>query len=207
MIARPHHDQAQEVLGQYQTAKTRTNTSLAVPVLMLLWLMILDPGGTLGRVAYIVVPVLALVMIALRIFRTPGGAKAYAQHLQAGDIIELDPYLVKAWDQLRREKGIVLTEQERTLELQALFNAAGDLAQDVARHRELKGEAELAQERLRCRARIRARLLQEVEALQVRQDTEREIQDDDETRALQIGVTQDEVEEQLRILKERKDQS
>jgi hypothetical protein len=125
--------------------------------------------------------------------------RRYNRHVEAGNIITVDTHLVEEWDELRKEHGVELRAGQRHVEIHKLFTAATELHDDLERLAESENEEALAETRLLARARIRARLLREVETLRAVQEAQRDIA---QLPASDIDiVTPEEVQAQLRVLR------
>lgn len=129
-------------------------------------------------------------------------SKSPLQHaIEAGTVIEVDSYLVEAWDKLRNRLGIKLTKRERRQALKNLFYVAHELRGKLWSYRELENEPELQDERLEIEAYIRARLLREVQELGAYKQGAREL--DKAATPLQLeSVSPEEVAAELAILKD-----
>lgn len=125
--------------------------------------------------------------------------RRYRRQVEAGNIITVDNHLFETWDELRAECGVALGDEERLERRRDLFDAARDLRRELAERREALGDSELGERRMLAEARIRARLLHEVESLRIVQQTQRDV-----AALVQehgpAGVTDSEVSEQLRLL-------
>lgn len=146
------------------------------------------------------------------------------RHVANGNIVYVDHRLIDVWDELRGEHEVTLTDEERAEETSKLIDAAADLRAEL----DAWNSAEQVDEQLandshqadepneRCvlaQARVRARLLHEVRDLKDRKEAEHRLAvlaaEDLATldSVHPAGVTDDEVNAQLALVRERAAQS
>lgn len=202
-LVRPGSEEARAVLLKYERHETRGGMHLLLMYLTmgLGWSMLAQ--GTVRQMALVFVAGISLLMLFSGV-RSISASRAYRRHLEAGDFVTVDHHLVTVWDELRGEEDVPLTEAERDERVRDLFYAAQDLQGDLARRKEIRKEPELAEELLLVEARIRARLLREVTSLKQEQETRRQLAAL-APDAIDSWATPDEVEQQRRILRERRD--
>lgn len=205
-IANPESKDAQKALDEYRPTVMGHVTTLIV-LINSMTVLVSIASGTLAAGELVAVLLYALwggVVLALGLIKLKERRlrQRYERHVAAGNIVTLDAYVVHTWDELRREAFVPLNAAERFAEIQKLFAAAAELHDDLQSRAVSEGNPDLAETRLLAEARIRARLLREVERLRAVQDAQRELA---QLPGPQIDiVTPEEVDAQLRELRARR---
>lgn len=204
-LANPDASGAQAAMDSYRPSGSEGSMGLLVGTnAFMVWVLVtqgtLSPTSAAAILLYALGGALMLVW-ALNARRDYRRRRTYNRHVQAGNIITVHPYLVKAWDELRTEQGVHLSGDDRQVHMRPLFTAATELQDDLERRANAENEPELAEEKLLAEARIRARLAREVEALRAVQQAQQELA---QIPAAGIDiVTPEEVQDQLRTLRAR----
>lgn len=201
---RPDCPAATKAANRYRPDDSTTT----LPFLMLAYcslivaLITADDGGFPHIVAW-VGTAWASVMAVITSIRSKRGKSDYARQVNHGNIVHVHKRLISVWDELRHEHEVTLTEDERDRHIKSLFSAAADLRAELEVWAECGNNDQLAERRQLAEARIRARLLHEVNAIKDQQDTQRSL-DSLVLPDHPAGLTEKEVAEQLAHLKTRK---
>ena len=202
-LANPGNREAQQALQRYQDGRKlpRGNDQLIFPLGIFAacsMFIMPDQGSKLVVLGFFAMLAIVGGAITLGAWRRQ---RAYQHHVDAGDIITLDPHLIHVWNELFAEAGHQPECWQRHTSLGELFYAARDLAPELAARAKALADEDTDAELL-AQARIRVRLLQQarpiLDTLTAQSETQQQI-----AQLTPDWADQAEVDEQLALLRAR----
>lgn len=203
-VVRPGSTSGGKTLSRYRWARKQRSADVVEGGAALMWFTIAMTQEAVVRTIFLGITVGSLLLLLITTALSGRALARFYSRIASGDIALIDDHLIAVWDELCQEQDLELSEGERQTEMYKLLPAQNDLHEELAQRTKVLNDVDRAEQLLLHDARIRARLLQEVERVKIEQAERARMDLLVAPPADPDWVSAEEVEDQLRILRQRR---